>query len=657
MHKTCLIAFCYHRWRCALLLVVSAWSCAVPAQSGAARDVPTSVPTFQAKPTGVFLTQMQVALDTSPPSAPKNPNTVDEAAWKNVPMPDRWSKSQPQHAGGVWYRAHVNLANQPQTPWGVYLPRVIMNAEVWINGNLVGRAGSMEPPLTRHWNTPLLFSTPGTSWRAGVNTLHIRVVGFSGGGAGLAVPRLGRYDLMAQDYESQKFWQNDLVYACNIGVMVLGLFVLAIWVRKRERVDYGYFSLGAILWGMANFNMTVREPMLSESAWEAAVYVCIVWALLALCMFTLRFSNRMPRGLERSVWVYALLYALFLAFSGSTVAVQYGKFGLLPVLVVGAWSMWQGALFVRSTGVGDYKLLALVQALTLSLGLHDWLIQLGRMPFESAYGLPFIAPLFVATLGWLIAGDYARVQSDLKILNAELTDRVQAKEAALRESFAKLSELEKERVVNQERTRIMRDMHDGVGMHLSAALRQIQSGRYGTALVEQTLRDSLDQLKLTVDSMSFHAGDVGALLGSLRYRLGPRLEAVGLALVWDVDDLPHWPPGHIENLRHVQFIVFEALSNALQHTNATQLRLSAKWMANHIEVCVHDNGVGFDPAQLSQGKGIRGMQQRAGFLDATLQWLPVSPQGCQVVLRLPMSECGATGGHDATHLHAGKLTV
>jgi hypothetical protein len=198
-------------------------------------------------------------------------------------------------------------------------------------------------------------------------------------------------------------------------------------------------------------------------------------------------------------------------------------------------------MFVRRTGTADYKLLGLVQVMTLFLGGHDWLIQIGHMPFETAYGLPFVAPLLVAALGWLIAGDYARVQSDLKTLNNELTDRIYAKELALRESFEKLSLLEKERVVSQERTRIMRVMHDGVGMYLSSALRHVQSGQVGTALVEQTLRDSLDHLKLTVDSMGFREGDVCALLGSLRYRLVPKLEAVGLTLFWHVDDLPLWP--------------------------------------------------------------------------------------------------------------------
>jgi hypothetical protein len=56
---------------------------------------------------------------------------------------------------------------------------------------------------------------------------------------------------------------------------------------------------------------------------------------------------------------------------------------------------------------------------------------------------------------------------------------------------------------------------------------------------------------ITVDSMGFREGDVSALLGGLRYRLVPKLEAVGLTLFWHVDDLPLWPNGQIYKLRHL----------------------------------------------------------------------------------------------------------
>jgi signal transduction histidine kinase len=604
------------------------WAGVVSAQSG--------VVVVQAQPKGVALSRMQVATDTATNPAERRPYTVAESAWQDVQMPDRWGQSRPGYSGSVWYRAHVNFESAPQAPWAVYLPRVIMNAEVWVNGVLVGSTGRMDEPITRHWNTPLLFSTPGSSWKAGMNTLHIRVVGFGDGASGLAVPQLGRLDVLSQKFETRRFWQNEFVYACNISVIALGIYVLAIWLRKRERADYGYFSMGAILWGIANFNMTVRQPFVSNAVWETTVFVCVVWALLALCLFTLRFSDRAPHWLERSIWVYAAAFAAFLILGEPLGAPQWGKFALFPVLMLGAWSMWQGAMFVRRTGTADYKLLGLVQVMTLFLGGHDWLIQIGHMPFETAYGLPFVAPLLVAALGWLIAGDYARVQSDLKTLNNELTDRIHAKELALRESFEKLSLLEKERVVSQERSRIMRDMHDGVGMYLSSALRQVQSGQVGTALVEQTLRDSLDHLKLTVDSMGFREGDVCALLGSLRYRLVPKLEAVGLTLFWHVDDLPLWPNGQIDKLRHLQYIVFEALSNALQHAQASALTLSATMEGAYMVINMEDDGQGFKPMQWSQGKGMRGMQERAQSMGASLQWLPVQPHGCKIVLRLPM---------------------
>jgi signal transduction histidine kinase len=592
---------------------------------------------YQADPLGLTMQHMQV-FDQHPDDAFSKPPSANEKAWRAVQLPDRWGESRPSQGGSVWYMAQVEFAQSPQTTWAIYLPRVIMNAEVWVNGTLVGRDGRMDTPITRNWNTPLLLSTPGSVWRVGMNTVQIRVVAFPDNSGGMAPPQLGRADVMAAKQSAQSFWQNDLVYAATISVIALGLFVMAMWLRKRERIEYGYFSLGSVLWGMSNLNMTVREAPLPNAQWEMLVYVSMVWSWLFLCLFTLRFARQDSRWLERAVLAYGATCALFLVLSGPTGAVVTGPYWLLPVLALGAWSMWKVAVFVRRTSRSDYKILVLVEAMALALGLHDWLIQAGRMPFETAYGTPYVAPLLLAAFAWLIAGDYARTQRDLATLNLELADRVRSKELALRESFSKLAALERVQAISQERHRIMRDMHDGVGMHLSSAIRQLQGGQAGTDLIEQTLRDSLDQLKLTVDSMSLHEGDVTGLLGSLRYRLTPRLQAAGLQLHWEVDELPHWPQGHIDNLRHLQYIVFEAVSNALQHAQASELWLRASVDAGNIRVCVEDNGSGFDLVGGSmgdaQGKGLQGMRSRAQSMGAQLQWLPCEGGGCCVVVAI-----------------------
>jgi signal transduction histidine kinase len=629
----------------AMLITLWLWGWLMGPAAFAANGAQAGDVLYTAQASGLTLTHMQVwGPNTAPdpdhgngyPPAPAN------TAWRSMQLPDSWGRSRLGQGGSVWYMAKVTFAQSPQSPWALYLPRVIMNAEVWVNGALVGRDGRMEAPVTRNWNTPLLFTAPGHVWRAGINVVQIRVVAYADNSGGMAPPQLGPAELMAERHGQQAFWQNELVYAATISEIALGLFVLALWARKPERIEFLYFSLGSILWGVSNLNMTTRQPPMPNALWEWLVYVSMVWSWLFLCLFTLHFARQAPRWLAAAVVAFGAACALSLLLSGPTGPVVWGVYWLMPVLALGAWSMWKVAAFVRRHSRSDYKLLVLVEAITFALGTHDWLIQTGRMPFETPYGTPYVAPVLLAAFAWLIAGDHARTQRALAALNMELADRVRQKEEALRESFSKLADLERAQAVSHERHRIMRDMHDGVGMHLSSAIRQLQGGLAGKALIEQTLRDSLDHLKLTVDSMSLREGDVAGLLGSLRYRLTPRLQAAGLQLHWQVDALPHWPQGHIDNLRHLQYIVFEAVSNALQHAQASELWLRASFESGHISVCVEDNGkkglgaAGVNASQ-PQGKGLQGMRNRAQSIGAQLCWQVREGGGCGVVVRWPLA--------------------
>jgi len=180
-----------------------------------------------------------------------------------------------------------------------------------------------------------------------------------------------------------------------------------------------------------------------------------------------------------------------------------------------------------------------------------------------------------------------------------------------------------------ERGRIMRNMHDGVGSYISSALRQIQcpveqERRTQSTEVQLTLRDALDQLKISIDSMNLANGDVTALLANLRYRLGPRFGAMGMELQWDVDELPACEQLDAGAMAELQFMLFEAMSNVQQHAHARTLRIEAHAMPvpdalgqNRIAVRVVDDGRGFDPAQ-TRGNGLHVMRERAKAIGASL---------------------------------------
>ena len=161
-------------------------------------------------------------------------------------------------------------------------------------------------------------------------------------------------------------------------------------------------------------------------------------------------------------------------------------------------------------------------------------------------------------------------------------------------------------------------MHDGVGAHISTAIRQMESGQASHVEVLQTLRDSLDQLKLSIDAMNLSPGDVTALLANLRYRLEPRFKASDIELQWDVDlVLPLARLDHAA-MRQLQYMVFESLSNVLQHAHATQLRIELRSTAQGgARLRVIDNGCGFEPERVKR-RGLSSLRERAAAIAASL---------------------------------------
>ena len=216
-----------------------------------------------------------------------------------------------------------------------------------------------------------------------------------------------------------------------------------------------------------------------------------------------------------------------------------------------------------------------------------------------------------------IAGQrFQQARQQVVDLTTSLERRLNEREAKLAQQHEALRQLERTHAKSEERARILRDMHDGAGAHLITAMRQLEGGTASQAQVMQTLRESLDQLRLSVDAMSLPTGDVNALLASLRFRLEQRIRDSGLELQWDVDLLPLWPHCSDEAMGHLQHIIFEAISNVLQHAQATELRLSAHADARSITIRLRDNGMG--KQDCANGNGLRTMQERADLIGASL---------------------------------------
>ena len=124
---------------------------------------------------------------------------------------------------------------------------------------------------------------------------------------------------------------------------------------------------------------------------------------------------------------------------------------------------------------------------------------------------------------------YVRALDVAAQANATLERRLAEREAELAASHERLRQVEREQTLMTERQRLMREMHDGMGSSLMTALRVIEHGERDRVDVAQVL-ECIDDLKISIDSLEPLDADLLALLATLRFRLGPRLEGAGLAL-------------------------------------------------------------------------------------------------------------------------------
>ena len=140
-----------------------------------------------------------------------------------------------------------------------------------------------------------------------------------------------------------------------------------------------------------------------------------------------------------------------------------------------------------------------------------------------------------------------------------------------------------------------------------------------------------------MDSLADVGVDLAPVLGNLRYRLQDRLKAAGVSLIWEVQALPPIQGLTPTNVRSIQNMVLEAMTNAIRHGAATEIMLATSIGADgsHVKILIRDNGRGFDSTQPRLGLGLTLLKQRARELGGEAKIISHPGGGCKVQVRLP----------------------
>jgi len=210
---------------------------------------------------------------------------------------------------------------------------------------------------------------------------------------------------------------------------------------------------------------------------------------------------------------------------------------------------------------------------------------------------------------------------------------------------------EAEGAVDDERTRIACEIHDGlvqtlVGVNLKMQrVRELvtEDPRKGLTLLDQTtveLKHAIKEAREVVYNLRPGQYDHLALIPALsnyltayerEHRIRTEFQGKGDESLLD-------PKAKVFVFRMVQ----EALSNVAKHANATKVVVKVHLNKGVLEASVSDNGQGFDVPSESQKYeqldhfGVRSMMERARMLGGNVQWVSQPRSGTKVEITVPL---------------------
>jgi PAS domain S-box-containing protein len=206
-------------------------------------------------------------------------------------------------------------------------------------------------------------------------------------------------------------------------------------------------------------------------------------------------------------------------------------------------------------------------------------------------------------------------------------------EASLKLANQAIVAAEIERSKQEERERLLQDMHDGFGSQLSTARIMAEQGTMTQTQLTQVLQECMSDLYLVADALRQTDLTLEDALVDFRFRIERRLLGMPTQLHWNIQ-IAHLPEIAQRIILQVLRILQEALNNALKHAQAGAIWIEAWYEPEQrgLMLSVADDGVGL-PTPLVFGRGLHNIQRRAREIGAELS-IPASEAGTRINLRL-----------------------
>ncbi len=528
----------------------------------------------------------------------------------------------------MFCRFALNLPADRIASSALLIPAFSDSISIQVNGRQVAQSELFTMHSMIFMTLPAYAPLPPDALRPGPNGFAITVSARPARTASLGLVYVGPKRELLNKYRAR--WFAAAVYPTLImgGETALAVVFGLIWVVRRRETEFGWLALFLVL-GAAHGSVLVPVTGIGDPDHPLS-NLLILWETGSLLMF-LRAIAGVPN--TRRTWLLAvppLAFTVLRLLGSSALISEMIRPGIVVVMVyvvLGVWWLARAAM----RGNRDAAVILVGMAILSIFVAHDLMGMAGLIHTGAFLGRGALSALMVM-ICTLTTLRFLRAMGDLDQAAEAYRVRADTAEAELRATYEELRVRREAEVVERERGRLMRDLHDGVGGELASMLALADSPEPRGAEIALHARAALADMRLIIGSLEDYGGDLALALGAWRERAEPQVRAAGLKLDWRVRDLPPLPGLGPSQVLDILRIVQEGVANAIKHADATRLTVAAYEADAAVVIAVRDDGMGL--RESGAGNGLRNMAARAERLGAILE-LRRNGEATELVLVLP----------------------
>lgn len=578
-----------------------------------------------------------------------NPQEIIAGTQKQTPLPYGICC---RHAYAVYTVDLTALDSALKDP-AILMPKIRNNAAVFIGGEWVAGRGRMTKPIDRYQMWAHLHRLPIDKINVGAS---IEIVVTRDSGRKLLYPFfIGEYEELKPAHDVMNLTRVYLPSVHIIICLFVALFCAAATSLFRERSVL--FSLAILMccWAGAAGVQVLPVPWVTGRV-NYMLYVTFFWATLAAgACFVVEWTSAFPapahkkfwRGFDRPVsentrrkiWRGALALFILVSVTGIYLSAAGGAPG---ASIANRAVTWTALILMPLLGLrlivyySNHNKDVIVEASAFILVIIAVIFDMVMVRFfDRDSSLVFAASLFFPfALMLSLARRAQSVFDEAMVSNTQLNKAVQTAEDKILAGQEDLRRQEMQTTLAEERARIMRDMHDGVGGQLVSLLSSVRGGRSSEDMVEQDIQRALNDLRLMIDSLDNVGTSLDTALAIFQERARTRLVATGIKFTWQ--NLLGEPAEGFgpEAILHIYRILQEALTNIQRHAGAKNVSITVEKISGPLPLCitVKDDGRGITDTD-QNGRGLESMKNRAHLLGGDLKIMSASP-GTKLTLKI-----------------------